>query len=129
MTSLRDHERTEFPAQVRRDAFRRCCDGEGIPHCEGCGIELVSGNIVYEHFDPDGLGGEATLENCKVFCLKACARRKTDEEDNPRMVKADAVLRANYGLKAAPSRKIRSRGFTPAKPQRTASRPLERVRT
>lgn len=124
MTSLRGHERREFPAAVRRDAFRRCCR-EGKPYCEGCGIELVSGNIEYEHVDPDGLGGEPTLENCKVFCRKSCARKKTDEQDNPRMVKADAVLRKSYGL--APRRhKIQSRGFQQFEKQRTATRPIRK---
>lgn len=123
MTSLRGHERTEFSSKVRRAAFRRCCRADGLPYCEGCGIELVSGNIEFEHVDPDGLGGDATLENCKVFCKKACARKKTDEQDNPRMVKADAVLRANFGLRAK-SQQIRSAGFRKARPQRSASKPL-----
>lgn len=126
MTSLRGHDRTEFPAAVRRAAFRRCCDADGIPHCEGCGIELVSGNIEFEHVTPDGLGGSATLENCKVLCRKICARRKTDDEDNPRMVKADRVLRKNYGLQPRKGPRIQSRGFERARPQHSASRPIQR---
>lgn len=54
--------------------------------------------MVYEHVQPDGLGGEPTLENCRVHC-DVCATRKTVEEDNPRMAKADRVLKANFGLK------------------------------
>lgn len=124
MTSLRGHDRQEFPAAVKRAAFRRCCR-DSAPHCEGCGIELVSGNIEYEHVQPDGLGGDPTLENCKVLCRKSCARNKTDTEDNPRMAKADRVLRKAFGLH--PKRhKIQSRGFEKRPPQRTASRPVER---
>jgi hypothetical protein len=122
MTSLRGHDRTEFPQSVRKAAFRRCCR-DGIPYCEGCGNQ-IRGTPIYEHVIPDGLGGEPTLENCKVHC-KTCADVKTFTEDNPRMAKADAVLKANFGLQAK-RKKIQSRGFDKAPPQRSASRPLER---
>lgn len=124
MTSMRGQDRTEFPQSIRKAAFRRCCRN-AVPYCEGCGIELKSGNIVYEHVQPDGLGGEPTLDNCKVFCRKICATTKTVEEDNPRMAKADAVLKSTYGLRPA-KKKIQSPGFRKAAPQRTASRPIER---
>jgi 5-methylcytosine-specific restriction endonuclease McrA len=95
--SLRGSRRQEFPQSVRKAAFIRCCRN-AVPHCEGCGNVLRSGGIVYEHVTPDGLGGDPTLENCKVHC-SVCADRKTHQEDNPRMRKADAVLKATYGLK------------------------------
>jgi 5-methylcytosine-specific restriction enzyme A len=95
--SLRGHQRQEFPQAVRKAAFLRCCRN-GIPHCEGCGNVLRSGGIIYEHVQPDGLSGEPTLSNCKVYC-KVCADKKTFTEDNPRMQKADRVLKAAYGLK------------------------------
>ncbi len=123
MTSLRGHERQEFPATVKRAAFRRCCGDKGHPHCEGCGKELRSGEIIYEHVQPDGLGGAPTADNCKVFGLRCCATPKT-KDDNARMAKADAVLRANYGLDPAPRQKLRSAGFRKSRPQRSATRPL-----
>ncbi len=128
MTSLRGHERKEFPQKVRKAAFARCCKNgtmPGIPQCENCGNVLRSGNIEYEHLDPDGLGGEPTLENCGVWCRVPCSKTKTFTEDNPRMAKADSVLKVNYGLRPA-RKKIQSRGFDKAPPQRSASRPLER---
>lgn len=82
-------------------AFKRCCDEKGIPHCEGCGIILTAGNIHYDHDVADGLGGEPTLENCKVLCIKICHKKKTHEEDNPRMQKADRVLKKTYGIAKA----------------------------
>jgi hypothetical protein len=124
MTSLRGHDRTEFPQSVRKSAFRRCCKN-GIPHCEapGCGQPIRAGHLRYEHLDPDGLGGEPTLKNCGVWC-DVCSKKK-DRVDNPRMAKADAVLKSTYGLK--PSRKkIQSAGFRKAPAQRTASRPIQR---
>jgi hypothetical protein len=124
--SLRGDKRTEFPQSVRKAAFARCCrEGTkpGIPQCENCGNE-IRGTPIYEHVQPDGLGGEPTIENCKVHC-RVCADKKTTEEDNPRMAKADRVLKKTYGL--MPTRqKIKSRGFPKARPQRTASRPIER---
>lgn len=122
--NLRGFERREFPQSVRKAAFKRCCRN-GVPHCESCPVELRSGNIIYEHVDPDGLGGEPTLENCKVHC-RNCADVKTHTEDNPRMAKADAVLKASYGLQAK-KQKINSPGFHKAPPQRSATRALAKT--
>lgn len=101
MTSLRGHERQEFPQAVRKAAFARCCKNgskPGIPQCETCGAELNRRTgTIYEHVQPDGLGGEPTLSNCKVHC-RTCADVKTHTEDNPRMSKADRVLKKEYGL-------------------------------
>lgn len=97
--NLRGHERREFPQSVRKLAFKRCCGKDGIPRCENCGNVLRSGNIEYEHLDPDGLGGEPILENCGVWCAVTCSSKKTHTLDNPRMAKADRVLKKTYGLK------------------------------
>lgn len=101
--NLRGQERREFPLSVRKLAFARCCKNgtkPGIPQCENCGNELRSGNIEYEHLDPDGLGGEPTLENCGVWCRVPCSKTKTFTQDNPRMQKADRVLKAAFDLKS-----------------------------
>lgn len=103
MTSLRGHERREFSQKVRKAAFVRCCR-DGIPYCEGCNNQL-RGTPIYEHVQADGLGGEPTIENCKVHC-KVCADRKTFTEDNPRMSKADRVLKKYYGLMPAKKRPL-----------------------
>ena len=39
--------------------------------------EWTAATLIYEHDIPDGLGGEPTLENCKVHC-RICADIKTD---------------------------------------------------
>lgn len=124
MTALNGIKRQEFPLPVRKLAFRRCCKN-GVPHCEGCGNEInARTGLIYEHVVPDGLGGQPTLDNCKVHC-KNCADVKTFTEDNPRMQKADRVLKKNFGLRPA-RQKIQSTGFRKAAPQRTASRPISR---
>lgn len=120
--NLRGLDRTEFPQSVRKAAFRRCCKN-GKPYCEGCGDE-IRGVTIYEHVAPDGLGGEPTLDNCKVHC-KTCADVKTHTEDNPRMAKADRVLKHTYGLEPS-KQKIQSPRFPQRKPQNTASRPIVR---
>jgi hypothetical protein len=102
MTNLRGQQRREFPLAVRKLAFKRCClNGTvpGVPQCENCGIVLRAGNIEYEHLLSDGLGGEPTLQNCGVWCRSSCSKTKTFTEDNPRMQKADRVLKKNYGLR------------------------------
>lgn len=99
MTNLRGQQRREFPQAVRKLAFARCCR-DAVPHCETCDCELNERTgTIYEHVIPDGLGGEPTLENCKVHC-KTCADVKTFTEDNPRMAKADRVLKKTFGLEA-----------------------------
>jgi hypothetical protein len=128
--SLRGGKRREFSQKIRKAAFARCCrvgTMPGIPQCErpGCGMQLRSGNIEFEHLTPDGLGGEPTLENCGVWCARPCSSKKTAGIDIPHMAKADSVLRKTYGLQPA-RQKMQSAGFRPAQPQRTASRPIQR---
>src|SRR5579863_1364228 len=99
MSSLRGQYRREFSQSVRKLAFARCCKPDGIPKCENCGNTLRAGNVEYEHLDPDGLGGEPTLDNCGVWCRVPCSSNKTRTEDVPRMAKADRVLKKTFGLK------------------------------
>ena len=57
VSSLRSIKRIEFPLSVRKKALVRCCR-DGVPHCEGCGIEInARTGIIYEHVIPAGLGG------------------------------------------------------------------------
>lgn len=128
MSKLRGLTRTEFPLSVKKAAFARACKPDGQPKCEapGCGQMIRAGHLRYEHLQPDGLGGEPTLENCGVWC-DVCSDKKTFTEDNPRMSKADRVLKKTFGLRS-PRQKIKSRGFEKSSPQRTASRPIEKFK-
>jgi hypothetical protein len=134
--SLRGEKRTEFPQSVRKKAFARCCQRvpegvdniPGVPQCESCGIQISPRTgIVYEHIMPDGLGGEPVLENCAVHCSN-CADIKTHTQDNPRMRKADAVLKKNFGLQPTKRQPIASRGFATLSRQRRASSPVNKWR-
>lgn len=71
MSSLRGIKRMEFPLSVRKKAFVRCCR-DGVPHCEGCGIEInARTGIIYEHVIPAGLGGEPTRVWQKIDAIRA----------------------------------------------------------
>lgn len=84
--------RREFPAKIKLAAWTRCGG-----NCEGCGRKIV-GLPEYDHDKPDGLGGEPTLENCKVLC-GMCHRIKTHEHDRPRMQKADNQKKSAANIK------------------------------
>lgn len=85
--------RREFSAKVKVLAFKRA---EGC--CEDCGRKLFSGDIRYDHANPDALGGEPTLENCAVLC-KSCHRAKTSEKDIPAIAKSNRIRRRHIGIK------------------------------
>lgn len=127
MSSLLGHRRREFPQSVRKAALKRATRNSKV-FCETCGNECNERNgIIFEHVIPDGLGGEPTLENCKVHC-KTCADKKTHTEDNPRMRDADRGIKKRYGLRPAKRAKIKSRPFEKSPPQRKASAPIEKWR-
>jgi hypothetical protein len=124
MTGPRNIARQEFSAKTKGLALKRCMKN-GKPHCEGCDVELTARTgIKFEHVIPAGLGGDASLENCKVHC-DLCADIKTHDEDNPRMAKADRVFKKHHGLTPS-KKKIQSRGFAKSPAQRTASRPIRK---
>ncbi len=109
--------RREFSKTVRVKAAERA---KGC--CEACGKKLAVGEFHYDHDTPDGLGGEPTLENCKVLCLP-CHKVKTIEQDNPRMQKADAQ-RKSIALAIRPTPRLQGPKFPKPAPQRRASTPL-----
>ena len=90
--------RKEFSRRVKALAFKRCCDEKGVPHCQGCGVVLVAGNVAFDHDQADGLGGDNSLENCKVLCIKTCHAKKTLTQDNPIMQKADRVFKKTFSI-------------------------------
>ncbi len=87
--------RREFSDKVKAAAFLRA---KG--HCEGkdCGARLTYGKYHYDHDLPDDLGGEPTLDNCRVLCV-ACHKEKTRSEDMPRIAKGRRIRKAEMGIK------------------------------
>ena len=111
-------ERVEFDQRTKDKAWVR---DEGT--CRHCKVKIAPGAARYDHILPAGLGGKATLANCQVLC-EPCHTVKTGKEDIPRIRKADRQRRYHNGTKAEPTKKIQGAGFTPAAPQRKASRLL-----
>lgn len=86
--------RREFSAKTKALAAQRSGG-----HCDACTRKLMTGDYHYDHDTPDGLGGEPTLENCKVLC-KACHSIKTCTRDVPQIAKAKRRERARFGIKS-----------------------------
>lgn len=74
--------RREFSRKVRAAAHLR---SGGC--CEACGARLKLGEGEYDHVLPNELGGEPTLENCKLIC-RVFHKAKT-ADDIRRIRKAD----------------------------------------
>lgn len=85
--------RREFSAKVKADAFTRAAG-----RCEGCTARLFVGKFAYDHVIPDAMGGEPTLENCKVLCL-ACHGEKTAGVDVPAIAKVKRIRQRHLGIK------------------------------
>lgn len=108
--------RREFSRKTKAQAFAR---SKG--NCEVCGVRLSVGKFRYDHILPDALGGEPTLDNCKVQC-SSCDAPKT-AEDIGRIRKADRARDKHTGALTKPSF-FQSRGFEKRPAQRRASAPL-----
>jgi 5-methylcytosine-specific restriction protein A len=85
--------RHEFSAKVKAQAALRA-NG----HCEGCTRKLLAGDYHYDHNTPDAMGGDATLENCKVLC-RSCHSIKTTKTDVPQIAKAKRRERKRFGIR------------------------------
>jgi 5-methylcytosine-specific restriction enzyme A len=113
-------ERIEFTPRTKDKAWVR---DEG--KCRKCGVKLRPGKERYDHILPAALKGTADLSNCQVLC-ELCHAVKT-KDDVERIRKSDRQRRFHNGTKTPPRKKIKSHRFTPAEPQRRASRPMAKA--
>ncbi len=105
--------RREFSRKVKSQAWERCGG-----RCEKCTAKLFPGKFAYDHDLPDQMGGEPTLDNCRVLC-DACHSEKTFTRDIPTIRKSDRQ-RDKYRAATTPKR-----GGFPARPkQHRATSPL-----
>lgn len=65
--------RQEFTKKTKLAAFARA---GGRCEC-GCGKKLMPGDVEYDHITAAALGGDNSLENCRVLS-RACHRAKTN---------------------------------------------------
>lgn len=92
--------RREFPASVKREAWRRCGG-----FCESCHADVRGRRVEYDHVIPDGTNGKPTLENCEVLC-KPCHDVKTGKVDAPRISKTRRVENKVAGITTRRKQKI-----------------------
>ena len=104
--------RREFSVSVKKAAWARAA---GICEC-GCDQPFTDHPKERPHYDhilPDALGGEPTLENCKVIRV-CCHLVKTGTYDMPKIAKARRGENDRRNIKAK-SRKIAGSKDTPFK--------------
>lgn len=102
--------RREFPKQVKAEAAKRA-NGR----CEACSCRIGYGQFHYDHDLPDAMGGEPTIENCRVLC-RVCHNLKTTKRDVPIIAKSNRQRNNSLGIRS-PKAKIPSRGFGGWKPR------------
>lgn len=123
--------RREFSALVKREAWKRCngmCEADRLP--EGVAdFPKLCINVPKEldHIEPDCLGGEPTLENSAWLC-RQCHAEKTKADASARKTRNAHRVRKDRPKTGwfQPGRKLQSRPFRKAEPQRSASRPLSK---
>ena len=86
--------RREFSKEVRRAAFRRADKKCENPSCGA----LFGVKFHFDHDIADGLGGDPTLENCKVLC-HPCHDEKTRKHDVPLIAKTKRIQDRHNGIK------------------------------
>lgn len=96
---------------------------DGLCSC-GCGTPLAGGKVEFDHTKPLWAGGEDHPDNITAM-LAACHLKKSVGEA-PIRAKADSAGKKHRGEKAPSKRPLKSRGFSKAKPQRTAHQPIQK---
>lgn len=85
--------RTEFSAKTKAQAFTRAKD-----RCEGCGAATKFKPVHYDHDLACELGGDNSLENCKVLCVP-CHKTKTRDRDMPLIAKSRRIRQREMGIR------------------------------
>jgi hypothetical protein len=100
--------RREFPASVKRAAWDRATDSDGVTRCEEYTAPVGIGNVHYDgEYDHDlaaWLGGSPTLDNCIVRC-KTCHKRKT-KRDVKVIAKTKRLADQHRGINRKPSQPL-----------------------
>jgi 5-methylcytosine-specific restriction protein A len=94
-----------FPAKVEDQA-----DARAGGRCEDCGGLLKPGKYQYDHIKPRGFGGDNSLQNCLVRCVR-CHLKKTMDDDMPAMRSADRKGKVKKDLPVAAGKPGMARRF------------------
>lgn len=99
--------RNEFTSATKRLAWDRSngiCECHRIPNwpfMRICGRPLGTGNIHYDHIDPDYFSGCNDIHNCAAL-TKTCHALKTSLVDVPTIAKNKRAEDRNRGITRAP---------------------------
>jgi hypothetical protein len=111
--------RKEFSKAIKVAAIKRATR-DGVTYCEMCGA--IAKRYEVDHANPDGLTGEPTLANAVIACVP-CHASKT-KQDVSAIAKAKRREAKALGVRKPPT--LKSAPFTPAEPQRKATRTLSK---
>lgn len=109
-----------IPARVRVRVFKR---HNGV--CPKCTRKMEPGKWQCDHIVALVNGGKHEESNLQPLCTSPCHSQKTKAD----VAEKSATYRKaakHIGVELRKGPKIQSRGFGAAKPQRTASRPIDR---
>lgn len=92
-------DRAEFTKDTKAKAFLR-----SNGHCEcGCGQKIL-GKPEYDHIVSAALGGDNSLENCRVMDPKHHKARSSKE--NPQIAKSQRIFEKRAGLRKPKGRPL-----------------------
>lgn len=104
--------RREFTKAIKVAVVKRATKNGNV-YCEGCGALAKKWEI--DHDRPDGLLGDATLDNARLLC-RPCHVAKT-AADVAAIAKAKRVEARHIGVRKKPT--LKSRGFEKSAKDRT----------
>lgn len=107
--------RREFPKSVKVAVVKRATR-DGVTYCEKCGAIAKRWQI--DHVIADAHGGKPVIENAELIC-EACYSVK-NPKDTTIAAKLKRVEAAHLGIRKEPT--LKGAGFTPAPPQKKASK-------
>jgi hypothetical protein len=123
-------KRREFTKAQKAQIVHRATNANGHVVCEGCGLVLGKKSYEIDHKLAEGLVVDKTkpltIEDGELLGVECCHRGpdgKTNQ-DVKAIAKAKRCEAKDMGIRKPSS--FKSRGFTPAPPQRRASRPIEK---
>ena len=113
-------KRREFSKAIKVAVVKRATR-DGVTYCEKCGAIAKRWQI--DHVIADAHGGKPVIENAELIC-EACYSVK-NPKDTTIAAKLKRVEAAHLGIRKEPT--LKGAGFTPAPPQKKASKPLTKT--
>lgn len=126
--------RREFSTALRVEMSRRAMNAKGDIICEGCGLNLRGKRIEFDHIIPEGMrlphemAKPLTAADGQVLGRDCCHRAPGGKTATDVADIAEAKRREAARLGVRKPSTLRSRGFAPRPPQRSATRPIDKWR-